>query len=111
MEHTWHQLTITEDGWVYLVKNDGEEIGLGDIGVDILISDKRKHTLEEMLTLSRPHLREISFHTDGRVIAKTGASAPKPKKLYTARPAEGKAANYGDLAVHAITKLIKDNRV
>ena len=54
-------------------------------------------TLEQIIKLALPHLREITFHTDGNVLAKSGARAPKPKKLYSGRTAK-----------EAIIKLIRD---
>ena len=44
--------------------------------------------LAELIDLASPDLREITFHTDGRVIAKTGARAKFPKKLYGSRTAK-----------------------
>lgn len=55
-------------------------------------------SLEYMIELAKPHLRQIVWHSDGRVAAKTGANAPHPKKLY------------GGLNAHiALGKLINDN--
>lgn len=56
--------------------------------------------LEQLIKEAGNNLRSISFHTDGRVIAKTGNYAPKPKKLYT-----------GKTASEAVIKLIKDNLI
>jgi hypothetical protein len=57
-------------------------------------------TLEELIEKAGYDLRSISWHTDGKVIAKTGNYAPKSKKLYT-----------GKTATQALEKLIKDNYV
>lgn len=53
--------------------------------------------LELLTTIARPDLRSLSWHTDGRVIAKTGANATNPKKLYSGLDAKT-----------AVYKLIKD---
>lgn len=53
---------------------------------------------EELVNLCLPNLREVVWHTDGRITAKTGANAPKPKKLYS-----GKTVN------EALLKLWTDN--
>ena len=51
--------------------------------------------LETLIERALPDLRSLSWHTDGRVIAKTGASAANPKKLYSAKTTH-----------EALTKLI-----
>ncbi len=68
-------------------------------------------TLEELLFQAQPHIREITFHSDGRVIAKTGGRAPKPKKLYSAKAPVNTLDTYGALARLAVIKLIKENPV
>lgn len=55
-------------------------------------------TLEDLVQVAQPHLRQIVWHSDGRVVAKSGARAPKPKKLYN-----------GSTAREAVAKLIDDN--
>ena len=37
-----HHIVIEKDGWVWVSTNNGHEMGLGDIGVDVEIVDKRK---------------------------------------------------------------------
>ncbi len=32
-----HKIIVTSDNWVYVKKSDGTEIGLGDLGVDVII--------------------------------------------------------------------------
>lgn len=54
--------------------------------------------LETLIKIAGDNLREIVWHTDGRVTAKSGSRAKNPKKLYTS----------GD-AFHALSKLIADN--
>lgn len=51
-------------------------------------------TLSELIEACGYDLRSISFHTDGRVIAKTGVRAKCPKKLFT-----------GTNPTHAVAKL------
>lgn len=58
-----------------------------------------------LLREATPHLREIVFHSDGRVMVKSGANAPHPKKLYTSHES-------GDLQsklTTALVKLVRDN--
>lgn len=43
--------------------------------------------IEELIDSISPDLREITFHSDGRVIAKTGARSKFPKKLWGSRTA------------------------
>lgn len=45
-------------------------------------------TIEELIDKTTPNLREITFHSDGRVIAKTGARSKFPKKLWGSRTAK-----------------------
>lgn len=58
----------------------------------------RATTVEQLIAEAGYLLREITFHTDGRIIAKTGSSAPHPKKLYS-----------GKTVTEALQKLINDN--
>lgn len=54
-------------------------------------------SLEIMINIALPDLREIVWHSDGKITAKTGANALNPKKLYG-----------GGSAIDALAKLIKD---
>lgn len=74
------------------------------------MKDYNTMTLEELLAEAQPDIREITFHSDGRVIAKTGARAPKPKKLYSAKHPQNTIKTYGELARLAVIKLILDNQ-
>ena len=67
----------------------------------------KNERLSNLLELCSPDLREITFHTDGRVIAKTGGRAKFPKKLYTAKSKE--LHHKADLVVEALEKLYKEN--
>lgn len=62
------------------------------------------YTLEDLIVLALPNIREIVFHSDGRIIAKTGGKAPHPKKLYS-----GKGGTEKEKMRNAVLKLIKDN--
>lgn len=70
--------------------------------------------LHSLINMACPDLREITFHSDGRVIAKTGGKAKHPKKIYSAKPKIGDRTDlhYGwsELAIEALQKLIKDNQ-
>ena len=55
--------------------------------------------LEELIKLAGRDLRSISWHSDGRVMAKSGAGAKHPRKIYSAKT-----------ATKALEKLIKDNK-
>jgi hypothetical protein len=35
------KITIEEDGWVYLTDQQGNEGGLGDFGIDVMVEDQR----------------------------------------------------------------------
>lgn len=63
--------------------------------------------LVDLIEMCSPELREITFHTDGSVIAKTGGRAKYPKKLYAARQ-EG-LHKKADLVVKALQKLYIEN--
>ena len=65
--------------------------------------------LKELLEISSPFLREIVFHSDGSVVAKTGGKAKFPKKLYKARPKKDIINSPADLAYEAVFKLYKEN--
>ena len=55
-------------------------------------------TIQQLISTAGSILREITFHSDGRIIARTGGKAPHPKKLYSGKTIE-----------EALTKLINDN--
>jgi hypothetical protein len=57
-----------------------------------------QQSLEYLILLAGVNLREITFHSDGRIIAKTGGKAPFPKRLYP-----------GKTAKEAVVKLILEN--
>ena len=61
-------------------------------------NEELKPFLEALIDVAGKNLRSISWHSDGRVIAKSGASAKNPRKLYT-----------GSTPQKAILKLIEDN--
>jgi len=77
------------------------------IGVQTL--DKEIDTLEHIILKAYPDLREIVFHSDGSVVAKSGGRAKNPKKLYTVHPKNGQLPHYGEMAKEAIQKLTKNN--
>lgn len=55
-------------------------------------------TTDGLIFASGKALRSISWHSDGRIIAKSSAGALHPRRLYTGRTIE-----------EALTKLISDN--
>jgi len=57
-------------------------------------------SLEELIDSAGYNLRSISLHSDGRWIAKSGANAKYPKRLYNGRTAK-----------QAVTKLLLDQRI
>lgn len=65
-------------------------------------------SLETLIEIANYSLREIVFHSDGRVIAKSGGKAKHPKRLYTAKPKET-LFSWSALAKVAVEKLIIDN--
>jgi hypothetical protein len=76
----------------------------------------KKETINELtndiatlVELCLPELREIVFHSDGRVVAKTGGRAKFPKRLYGARPRglHDKSA----LVVDVLQKLYIENKL
>jgi len=67
------------------------------------------NSLEHIILKAFPDLREIVFHSDGRVMAKSGGGAKNPKKLYTIRPQKGVLPHYGEMAKEAVKKLMEDN--
>ena len=66
--------------------------------------------LEALIEMASPDLREITFHSDGRVIAKTGGRAKHPKKLYNAKPPKDELFSWAQLTRKALKKLILDNK-
>lgn len=50
-----------------------------------------------------PDLRDISFHTNGNVIVRTGARAVNPKKIYS-----GRYGTTEEKIKSVLLKLIKD---
>ena len=69
------------------------------------------NTLEHTILTAYPDLREIVFHSDGSVTAKSGNRAKHPKKIYTVKPKKGKLPHYGEMAKQAIKKLIEDHSI
>ena len=65
--------------------------------------------IASLIELCLPELREIVFHSDGRVIAKTGGHAKFPKRLYAAKPkgVHDKSA----LVVEVLQKLYIENKL
>lgn len=50
-----NHVVITQDGWVYVLKRHGESFGLGDIDVDVAITDLRtnkRHRVNKDLVTS-----------------------------------------------------------
>lgn len=78
---------------------------------DSMYNAIQTNNLSTIINTAYPDLREITFHSDGRVIAKSGGRAKNPKKLYTAKTKLGEEVNYGELAIKAINKLVIDNQV
>jgi hypothetical protein len=74
-------------------------------------TQKPEERLEHLILMAYPDIREITFHSDGRVIAKTGARARQPKKLYAIRPVKDVLPHYGEMATEAVKKLIDDNKI
>ena len=63
--------------------------------------------LDELINKAVPNLREITFHTDGKAVAKTGGKAKHPKKLYCGKLSQHKS--WADATKTAINKLLKEN--
>lgn len=55
-------------------------------------------TLTDLIRIAGRDLRSLSWHSDGRVIAKSGAGAKHPRKIYSS-----------DTPEDALSKLILDN--
>lgn len=64
--------------------------------------------LEQLIETAGHDLREIVWHSDGRVVAKTGGGAKFPKKLYSSHTPKG-LFSYVALAEEAMEKLVKEN--
>lgn len=62
------------------------------------------YSLEDLIFVASPHIRQIVFHSDGRIVARTGGRARYPKKLYGGSGIK----NYEKLR-SAVMKLIKEN--
>lgn len=56
--------------------------------------------IDGLIEQAKPYIREIVFHSDGRIATKTHGKAPHPKRLYTAKT-----------LAEALKKLIKDNTI
>ena len=68
-----------------------------------------KDSLEGLIERACPDLREITFHSDGRVIAKTGGKAKHPKKLYKGKLKKGLFL-WSERTKSALEKLLADNK-
>ena len=68
----------------------------------------KEDTLDRLVFKAQPDLREIVFHTNGEVTAKSGNRSPKPMKLYTGRPLKDQLPVSNVLARLAVQKLITD---
>lgn len=69
--------------------------------------EELNNKVADLIELCSPDLREITFHSDGRVIAKTGGRAKFPKKLYAAK-AKG-LHQKSALVVEVLQKLYVEN--
>lgn len=67
---------------------------------------KKEPTLEILIDRAIPDLRELTFHSDGRVIARTGGKAKHPKRLYAAKLSQH--SSWSATTKTAITKLLKE---
>jgi len=72
------------------------------------VKGKSKSKLEELIETAGLDLREIVFHSDSRVVAKTGGKAKYPKKLYSSSTPKGLFSRV-ILAEQAMEKLVKEN--
>lgn len=61
--------------------------------------------MEELILKALPELRAITFHSDGRVISKTGGRAKFPKKLYS-----GSGKTTSEKIVSSLLKLLNENK-
>lgn len=68
----------------------------------------KEYTLNDLIDEALPDLREIVFHSDGRVTAKTGAKAFFPKKLYTKKAPKDGLFSHAEVAKKAVAKLLRD---
>ena len=64
--------------------------------------------LEELINKACPDLREITFHTDRRVIAKTGGKAKYPRRLYSNKH-RTKHKNWSEKTIEVLQNLIREN--
>jgi len=96
-----------ENGICHIGGEDKDEIEAEDRWQE---EQNKMNSLEHTILTAFPDLREIVFHSDGSVVAKTGGGAKHPKKLYTIRPQKGVLPHYGEMANQAVKKLIEDNR-
>lgn len=62
--------------------------------------------MASLINMASPDLREITFHSDGRVIIKTGGRSKIPKKLYSVKPKDG--LTNADLVKLAIHKMMNE---
>lgn len=62
------------------------------------MDEELKPMLEALIDVAGKDLRSISWHSDGRVIAKSSAGAKNPRKLYS-----------GPTPQKALLKLVEDN--
>ena len=82
--------------------------------INCKVCGEQELSLEQLFVLAYPDLREITFHSNGDVIIKTGANATRPKKLYSGRPpknADGslkEQPNWSNQIKIAIHKLLVD---
>lgn len=83
-------------------KGDFDELDLKEVIVDnrdeAITRAKGTIDLEALIRIAGYDLREIIWHSNGRVIAKSGRNAKHPNKLYASHTAH-----------HALSKLIADN--
>ena len=63
--------------------------------------------LEDLINKAFPDLRSICFHSDGRVVVKTGGRAKHPKKLYGSK----KKGLPTDRLEEALKKLLKEAKL
>lgn len=69
MKKKLHKIVITPDGWIYVKLNNGKEIPLGDIGIDVIIkTNTREEQLKEDEEISAKDI--ISYELEGEMSAK-----------------------------------------
>ena len=74
----------------------------------MVLACDRTMKLEELINIACPDLREIVFHSDGRVIAKTGGRAKYPNRLYSSNRA-GNHIDWSEKVIQVLQKLINQN--